>query len=200
MEVYFATTNKGKFYSISKELEIYGIKVLHVPINIPEPRSEDPLEVAKEKVIYAYEKIKKPCIANDGGFFIYSLNGFPKAFVNFVLKTIEIEGILKLMEGIDDRRCEFRGAIAYLDSTLDEPMIFASRTKGTLTNEPKGEIKEFNWSPLSLIFVPEGENKTLSEMSEEGYWKWREKRSKESHIAKFAKWFISRYRDIKNLD
>jgi len=66
---------------------------------LPEPRSDDLREIAKEKVLFAYKKIRKPCIVLDFGFYIHSLNGFPKAFVNFVLETIGIEDILKLVDG-----------------------------------------------------------------------------------------------------
>ena len=37
-------------------------------------------------------------MAMDADFCIDALNGFPKAFVNFALDTIGVEGILKLME------------------------------------------------------------------------------------------------------
>ena len=62
-----------------------------------EPRSEDLEEIAKAKVIQAYEKVGHPCIAMDSGFYIEALGGFPKTFVNFALSTIGINGILKLM-------------------------------------------------------------------------------------------------------
>jgi inosine/xanthosine triphosphate pyrophosphatase family protein len=66
----------------------YGIKVVQVPLDIPEPRSDDVEEIAKEKVRYAFNEIGKPCVALDAGFYIGSLNGFPKAFVNFALSTM----------------------------------------------------------------------------------------------------------------
>jgi len=48
--------------------------------------------------------VKKPCIALDTDFRIDELNGFPRAFVNFSLETIGVEGMLKLMEGKANRR------------------------------------------------------------------------------------------------
>ena len=61
--------------------------------------------ISKYKVMEAYKIINKPCISLDCGFWIDELNGFPKAFVNFALETIKIEGILKLMEGKENRKC-----------------------------------------------------------------------------------------------
>lgn len=98
-QIYFATKNRGKVNSVSSALSKYGIEVVQVALDIPEPRSDDLREIAKEKVLFAYEQIQKPCIALDAGFYVHSLNGFPKAFVNFALETIGIEGILRLVEG-----------------------------------------------------------------------------------------------------
>ncbi len=105
MKIYFATKNIGKFNSLKNILSKYGIKLTQVPLDLPEPRSDNLQKIVKEKILFAYEKIKNPCIALDGGFFIPSLNGFPKTYVNFVLNTIGMKGILKLVEG-KERKCE----------------------------------------------------------------------------------------------
>ena len=49
----------------------------------------------------AYKIVKKPCISMDAGFWIDELNGFPKAFVNFSLETVGINGILKQEFGLN---------------------------------------------------------------------------------------------------
>lgn len=51
----------------------------------------------------------------DTDFRIDELNGFPRAFVNFSLDTIGISGILKLMEGKENRKCAFNECLAYYD-------------------------------------------------------------------------------------
>ena len=79
------------------------------------PRSDDIKEIATAKVKQAYNLVKRPCIALDTDLRIESLNGFPRAFVNFSLDTIGIEGILKLMENKQDRRCAFNECLAYHD-------------------------------------------------------------------------------------
>ena len=61
-----------------------------------EPRSDDIKEIATAKVKQAYDLVKRPCIALDTDFRIDELNGFPRAFVNFSLDTIGIDGILSL--------------------------------------------------------------------------------------------------------
>ena len=191
-QIYFATTNKGKVNSISNAVSKYGIEVVHCPIELPEPRSDDLKKIAKEKVLFAYEKIQKPCIALDSGFYVSSLNGFPKAFVNFALETIGIEGLLRLVER-KPRDCEFRNCLAYLDKTLIEPAYFESENlSGTIADSPRGEMKEYAWSKLFLIFVPKNSSKTLAEMTFDEYQEWRNQRYKDSFATKFAAWISKR--------
>ena len=190
-QIYFATTNKGKVNSVSNALSKYGIKVIHYPLELPEPRSDNLREIAKEKVLFAYGKIGKPCIALDSGFYVHSLNGFPKAFVNFALETIGIDGILKLVDG-KPRDCEFRNCLAYLDGTLSEPVYFKSSVDGSLSDFPRGEMRDYYWSKLFLVFIPKDANKTLAEMTFDEYQEWRTQRYKDSFATKFAEWISQR--------
>jgi len=186
-QIYFATTNRGKVNSVNNALSKYGIEVVHYPLELPEPRSDNLKEIAKEKVLFAYEKIGKPCIALDSGFYVHSLNGFPRAFVNFALETIGIEGILRLVDG-KPRDCEFRNCLAYLDETLSEPSYFESNVDGLLSDFPRGEMRDYYWSKLFLVFIPKDANKTLAEMTFEEYQEWRNQRYKDSFATKFAEW------------
>ena len=190
-QIYFATTNKGKVNSVSNALSQYGIEVVHYPLELPEPRSDDLREIAKEKVLFAYEKIGKPCIALDSGFYVHSLNGFPKAFVNFVLETIGINGILQLVDG-KPRDCEFRNCLAYLDDALSEPVYFESNVEGLLSDSSRGEMRDYYWSKLFLVFIPKDANKTLAEMTFDEYQDWRTQRYKDSFATKFAEWISHR--------
>ena len=96
-EIIFVTHNKGKIATAKKQLQEIDFKVFEY--DLEEPRSDDIKYISKYKVMEAYKLVNKPCISLDSGFWIDELNGFPRAFVNFVLDTIGIEGILKLMEG-----------------------------------------------------------------------------------------------------
>ena len=188
-KIYFATTNKGKIDSLNKDFEGTSIKIVPVEIEIPEPRSDETKIIAEKKVKYAFAHIKKPCCSLDGGFYIPSLNGFPKAYVNFALATIGIEGILKLIEG-KDRSCYFVDTLAYLDKTSKEPVFFESIAKGVLAKEPLGKLQPHNWGELHKIFIPQGHTKTFAQMSAEEYYGWRKEISEEREGKKFAKWIL----------
>jgi len=93
-EIIFVTHNKGKARSAEKYFS--NLKFSTYDFELDEPRSDDIKLIATAKVKQAYEMIKKPCLALDTGFFIEELNGFPRAFVNFALDTLGIDGLLKI--------------------------------------------------------------------------------------------------------
>ena len=107
-KIIFVTHNQGKVLSAQEHFNDKDIKLEIYDYELDEPRSDDVEMIAKAKVIQAYNLVKRPCFALDTGFYIEELNGFPKAFVNFSLETIGVNGILKLMDGIENRNCYFK--------------------------------------------------------------------------------------------
>jgi XTP/dITP diphosphohydrolase len=196
-QLYFATKNKGKLASVNRIFSKYGIEAIQFPIKFPEPRTDDVKEIVKEKVLFAWQKIKKPCIALDAGFFIPSLNGFPKAFVNFALETIGIEGLLKLVEG-KSRDCEFRESLAFFDHSLREPLTYWGVVKGRLAEAERGEKRDYFWSDLFYVFIPEGKEKTLAEMEPEEYFQWSQMLDKNSYLGEFAEWFLKKFKETRS--
>ena len=53
MKIYFATKNIGKFNSLKNILSKYGIKLTQVPLDLPEPRSDNLQKIVKEKILFA---------------------------------------------------------------------------------------------------------------------------------------------------
>lgn len=158
----FATTNAGKIESATRRLSKWGIEVRPVDLALPETRGTLE-EIAEQKAGRAFRHLRKPAIAMDAGFFIPSLNGFPRQFTNFVLETIGLDGILTLVRG-KDRAAEFREALAFCEHQTHR--MFSGCLSGVLAEQPAGELKPFHWSELALIFIPEGFSKTLAEMDE----------------------------------
>lgn len=167
-QIYFVTHNKGKVASAQDvfnkmssnkyELKIYNQELY-------EPRSYDISRIAKSKTMQAYNTLKKPCFTLDTGFYIEALNGFPRTFVNFTLETIGIDGILKLMKDVENRRCYFLECLSYTEDGTN--FSYANAViNGTLSNEVLGEDTNKKWSDLWYVFIPEGYQKTLAQMSE----------------------------------
>ena len=184
-EIVFVTHNKGK--AISAEKYFKDLKILTYNYELSEPRSDDIKLIATSKVMEAYNVIKRPCMALDAGFFINSLNGFPKAFVNFTLDTIGIDGILKLMENKNDRTCVFLECLAYYDG--NEIKYFYGESKGELSTRKHIDNNGNRWSDLWYIFIPQGFNKTLSEMTPNELDNRKNIDKSTSAMEEFANWY-----------
>lgn len=95
--------------------------------------------------------------------------------------------MLKLVTG-KDRSCEFRDTFAYMDKALDEPIFFETITKGTLAEEPKGEMHEYNLGELHKLFIPERQDKTFCEMTVQEMDEWRQSKQENWCGKQFARW------------
>ena len=185
-KVIFVTHNKGKVESAKKYLKDVNFKVFEYELE--EPRSDDINYISKYKVMEAYKLVNKPCISLDCGFCIYELNGFPRAFVNYSLDTIGIKGILKLMEGKENRTCKFTECLSYYDG--EKLQQFMGKHEGTLSRKILGNDTDKKWSDLWYIYKPYGYEKTLAQMTEEE----RENRKKYKSVDSmkvFADWYKS---------
>lgn len=183
-DIIFVTHNKGKIAAAKKELEDVNLKVFEYELE--EPRSDDIKYISKYKVMEAYKLVNKPCISLDCGFWIDELNGFPKAFVNFALDSIGINGILKLMEGKENRNCRFTECLSYFDGK--ELHQFMGKHEGALSNKVQGTDTDKKWSDLWYIYKPLGYEKTLAEMTEDE----RNKRipyGSVDSMKEFAEWY-----------
>ena len=183
-EIIFVTHNKGKIASAQRALKNVNLKIFEYELE--EPRSDDIKYISKYKVEQAYKIVNKPCISLDCGFWIDKLNGFPRAFVNFALETIGIQGILKLMEGKDNRKCRFTECLSYYDG--NELKQFMGYHEGFLSEKVLGKDTSDKWSELWYIYIPYGYDKTLAQMTEEE----RENRIRNKSVSsmeEFAKWY-----------
>ncbi|MEM0332314.1 MAG: non-canonical purine NTP pyrophosphatase, partial [Archaeoglobaceae archaeon] len=93
------------------------------------------------------------------GLFIEALKGFPGVYSSYVFKTIGNEGILKLMDGITNRRAYFKAVLAYWDGK--EIHIFEGKVEGEIATEIRGS-GGFGFDPIFLY-----NKKTFAEMGDE---------------------------------
>lgn len=166
MALYFVTGNPGKLLEAQRALGRFGVEVRGAKADFDEPRSDDLAQIARAKVRQAAaQKAPAPFFVQDAGFFIDALRGFPGTNVNFVLRTIGVEGIAKLMAGEQDRRCRFRQCVAYWDG--EEIRLFSSETAGSVAQALRGGDRPEQKSPLWRLFIPDGAEKTTAEFTQE---------------------------------
>jgi XTP/dITP diphosphohydrolase len=153
-------------------------EVEHLNIECPEFRHSDVGEIARGKAKFAYEHLKRPLMVDDTAFCVRALKGFPGPYAAYVLDTIGYRGILRLLDGVEERAASFETAIAYADEKGIR--VFRGVIEGVVTRSPRGR-EGFGYDP---IFEVDG--RTLAELS-------LDEKSRVSHRARalsaFAGWW-----------
>ncbi len=178
-KIIYVTSNKYKVKLAEKILNPLNIKVIAKKIECPEIQADTIEEVSKYSSQYASDFLKESTLKNDSGLIIPALKGFPSAYTKYVESTIGEDGILKLMENIEDREAYFIESLAYTEYG-ENPVVFVSKTKGTIAKEKRG-TNGWSWD---FIFIPDGQTKTLAEFSDEEKWKFWD----DSGYIEFAKY------------
>ena len=155
-KITYVTGNLAKISCARKILEPLGYIVDNIKMETPEIQADDVTEVAKFSAKWACDKLGKAVVKNDSGLFVKALKGFPGVYTHYVDDAIGNQGLLKLMEGIEDREAYFKEAIAYCEPGK-EPIVFEGYTRGKIALKADGPYG-MTWDK---VFIPEGEDKTL---------------------------------------
>lgn len=156
-EITFVTGNWAKIGSARMILEPLGIKVNQIKMDTTEIQCDDINEIAKFSAKEASDKLKCAVLKNDTGFFVEALNGFPGPYTHYVDETLGEDGLLKLLEGVENRRAYFKEAYAYCEYGK-EPVVFNAYTYGTILTEKHGQ---YGWS-WDFIFQVDGTDQALA--------------------------------------
>ncbi len=181
-KIYFVSSNPGKINEVMSHLKKFGIEVIGKEMELQELNSEDQIKISSEKAKAAAKIIGKPLIVEDTAVYFEAYRNFPGTHPKFIYKTIGFEGIFKLLEG-KTRIALIKTVVSYCEPGK-EPRIFSGTCKGRITEKVIEPAEEK--LPFDAIFIPDGDNRTFSQMS-------KEEKAMYSHRAKalneFAKWF-----------
>jgi XTP/dITP diphosphohydrolase len=182
--VYFATTNRGKFVEAAQVTSRYGIQLKQLRDQKLEIQSNDLAVIACFAAAKAAQSRKWPVIAEDAGFFLRALGGFPGPYSSYVFKTLGTGGILRLMKNAKSRSASFQAAVAFCTPKA-RPWCFRGKVEGLVSRKARGR-NGFGFDP---IFMPaKGDGRTFAEMS-------TEEKNALSHRAKafeaFSKWYTA---------
>lgn len=179
--VEFATGNPRKAEEVRSILRPYGIDLKIVKVRKIEIQDDSIERIAAFSARILARRIGKPIVVEDTGLFIDALKGFPGPYSAYVYRTIGLKGVLKLMEGVEDRRATFVCVVAYCEPGY-RPIVFEGRVRGRIVDEARGS-SGWGYDP---IFEPDGYDRTYAELGEY--------KNEVSHRAeafrKFANWYI----------
>ncbi|MFW9843750.1 MAG: XTP/dITP diphosphatase [Candidatus Thorarchaeota archaeon] len=157
--IVLVTQNKHKLAELTPLFKEYDMPFETTNLEKFEIRSTDVEEIAEAAARHAFMTLGRPVVLDDTGFFVSALRDFPGAYAAFVLKSIGYEGILKLLEGAEDRSAKFVTAVGFCDG--DHLRTFIGEMHGTISEQASGN-EGFGYDP---IFIPEGFSKTYAELT-----------------------------------
>lgn len=196
-KINFITSNQGKVNSLKNSLKLNGmeIEVCSQNLDIMEPQFDTVQEVSKYKALKAFEILKEPVLVEDGGFCVFALKGFPGVYTKYVLKTLGADGILKLMQGIEERTAKFISVATFVDN---DGKVFQFEREGGEFEISKEKIdiqSPFAWSELWKIIYLKEYNKNLCELSESEVSEYYGRTGSNGSIQKFITWYAHEYKN-----
>jgi XTP/dITP diphosphohydrolase len=156
MDLTFVSTNAGKFQEVRAILAGYSVRVRWSHHELPEIQS-DRLETVVEAKLKAAARLGRRVLVEDSGLFIPSLGGFPGVYSAYVLHTIGLGGVLRLLRG-RPRHAVFR-TVAGL-SLGPRRWMRAGQVRGRIATRPQG-THGFGYDP---IFIADGGTRTFGEL------------------------------------
>jgi len=168
LRILIVTGNPNKAKEIMNILEVNYPEAFSVEVASDTKKLEIQSESLEEIAYISLKKLAEvldiskwhSVWVEDSGLFIDALGGFPGPYSSYVLKKIGLDGILRLMGGVTDRRACYRAAIAY--TLADSIEVATGELCGSIGYRPEG-FGGFGYDP---IFIPEGYRETLAVLGE----------------------------------
>jgi non-canonical purine NTP pyrophosphatase (RdgB/HAM1 family) len=155
-DLYFATTNRSKQAAYN---EILGRHLQTIPIELVDIQHVDAGEVAVHKVKQAYEILRKPVLVEQSALSIRALGGLPGGMTTSMILPLGLENLCKMLRPFEDDYAEGIAAIAFTDGAILRK--FVGMLPGRIAEAPYPA--GYSWN---RIFIPQGYDITMAEMSE----------------------------------
>ena len=157
-KIWMGTSSDHKYQEAKGVLDEYGIQLERMSIERVEIQADEPESIAEYSLKVLDLEI--PILIEDAGLYINKYQGFPGPYSSYALRTLDNEGILKLMKGEEDRGAKYLSAVAFRDGNTS--VTFRGEVKGEISIKERG-TRGFGYDP---IFIPaEGNGRTFGEMS-----------------------------------
>ena len=163
----YLTTNPHK---VEEANEFFGkkygfnLEIVNPDFEILETQAKTCSEVVAFSAKYAADKLGCAVLKSDSGLYLDALGGLPGPYNAYFDKQIGAEKFLKLLENETNRQARLEHCFAYCEPG-EEPIVFTGGGTGTISYELKGNMGRWH----DFFFIPDGEEKTLSELREIDY-------------------------------
>jgi len=181
--VFFVTTNKGKAREVKKILK-GRVKIVVKPIELHEDHSLSHEQIAVSKAKQAFERLRKPVVVDDTGFFVRGFKDFPGVKSKQVFQKLGLAGFMRKCGG---RKAFALTIAAYYDGK--KMRLFKGVSKYTIskTASKKRLIEGF---PYLSCAIPQGSTKRVADFSKSEMEAFLVRQNHRARaFNKFAKWF-----------
>ena len=162
VNIIYATTNKYKLAGANNALRGTDVELIapkqELP-DVPEIQSDSQEAVSVDKAEKYFQLLKCSLVVMDSGLFIEELKGFPGIYTKYALDTVGIKRIIEMLN--DNFRAYTKRTVVYHDGSATK--VFTSEIWGNLVREPQGD----NGRNYDKYFIPDGDDKTIAEMSDD---------------------------------
>lgn len=157
-KIYFLSSNAEKIREVKEILSSDIINVESVNKKIKEIQSDDMWEIAKDKVIKAYNEIHRPIIVEQTGLLISGFGDLPGGLTQVFWDALQAEKFSRFFNNNKTIHAEARTVVAYCNGKKIKK--FVGTIKGNIVFPPRGD-RTFQWD---CVFEPEGYKQTFAEM------------------------------------
>src|SRR5699024_1034149 len=120
--------------------------------------------VARDKLRQVRKRGYRRAMVDDAGIFFKAYDHFPGILTKRIFERLGYKGVMKLLAG-ESREAWFEGVVAVLWD--GETAVFSAKTPGRILDVAPAQVRPEPGFPFNPIFVPEGEHRTMGEMSAE---------------------------------
>lgn len=153
--------NKYKKQEFKNAFDKYllNTKVVFRKLDFNELCSMSQISNLKSKILFAYKRFKEPVLVDDTCVFIKKYRNFPGVHNKWLIDSIGIKGLLKLVN--DNDKALFRCCLGFYNGKFIK--IFKGEISGRI--KLKSNKKQFMQGlEYSTIFIPDGMRKPMAEL------------------------------------
>jgi len=157
------TGNPRKAKSLEKVVAKFGYEVKVTNEEFPEIQANTTAEVAAFASKWVANKLNKPCVKMDSGFFIKEFGSFPGVYVSWVDEGLGAERFFDILKNTENKKAMITCSVAYCAPGKDPVTFFGS----ALGHVPEKLGKKGSF--IDRLFVPDDNNPhnvTLGELRE----------------------------------
>lgn len=161
MKIRFLSGNQCKIAEAKSILEKnYNIEIVSYDKKIEEIQTNDTEKLVKDKVLKAFNIIRKPIFVEHTGLYLEYLNDFPGGLTQIFWDSLQADKFSELIGRSSNSKAIAKTIIGYCDGRKIH--YFKGEIGGRISNEVRGD-RSFQWD---CIFIPDGYDKTFAELGD----------------------------------